>query len=149
MDIRRRRGGPSPVVGASYLADPSVAGLVYVAAHMPDAGENEGDDGKRFWADGGQSGSNPETTYSMTLFKLNASYSMVVGGDRLIAAWGRCEPKKSVLVEAAKLGPRLSPDLALVYEAEKQKGHANRATIAVARKLVAICSPSTAAAESS
>jgi transposase len=44
---------------------------------------------------------------------------------------------QSVLVEAAKLGPRLSPDLALVYETEKQKGHANRATIAVARKLVA------------
>jgi transposase len=44
---------------------------------------------------------------------------------------------QSVLVEAAKLGPRLSPDLALVYEAEKQKGHANRATLAVARKLVA------------
>ena len=45
-----------PGGGASYLADPSVAGLVYVAAHMPDAGENEGDDGKRFWANDGQSG---------------------------------------------------------------------------------------------
>src|SRR3989475_5176978 len=31
--------------------DPSVAGLVYVAAHMPDAGENEADDGKRFPSD--------------------------------------------------------------------------------------------------
>src|SRR5438270_10308176 len=28
--------------------DPSVVGLVYIAAHMPDAGENEADDGKRF-----------------------------------------------------------------------------------------------------
>src|ERR1700682_6107937 len=28
--------------------DPPVAGLVYIAAHMPDAGENEADDGKRF-----------------------------------------------------------------------------------------------------
>src|SRR6202022_5152966 len=28
--------------------DPVLAGLVYVAAHMPDAGENEADDGKRF-----------------------------------------------------------------------------------------------------
>src|ERR1700685_3985699 len=28
--------------------DLSVAGFVYIAAHMPDAGENEGDDGKRF-----------------------------------------------------------------------------------------------------
>ena len=33
--------------------------------------------------------------------------------------------------------PRLSPELALVYDTEKQKGHANRASIAVARKLVA------------
>src|ERR1700734_2702779 len=31
--------------------DPSVVGLVYVAAHMPDAGENESDDGKRFPSD--------------------------------------------------------------------------------------------------
>ena len=42
-----------------------------------------------------------------------------------------------VLVEAAKLGPKLSHELAQVYEREKQKGHANRATLAVARKMVA------------
>jgi transposase len=42
-----------------------------------------------------------------------------------------------VLVEAAKLGPKQSHELALVYEKEKQKGHANRATLAVARKMVA------------
>jgi pimeloyl-ACP methyl ester carboxylesterase len=30
---------------------PTVAGLVYIAAHMPDAGENESDDGKRFPSD--------------------------------------------------------------------------------------------------
>jgi transposase len=41
-----------------------------------------------------------------------------------------------VLIEAAKLGPKLSHELALVYEKEKQKGHANRATLAVARKMV-------------
>jgi len=44
---------------------------------------------------------------------------------------------QSVLIEAAKLGPRLGPDLALIYDTEKQKGHANRPSIAVARKLVA------------
>jgi len=44
---------------------------------------------------------------------------------------------QSVLIEAAKLAPRRSPDLALVYDQEKQKGNANRATLAVARKLVA------------
>jgi pimeloyl-ACP methyl ester carboxylesterase len=31
--------------------EPSVAGLVYVAAHMPDAGESEAGDGKRFPSD--------------------------------------------------------------------------------------------------
>jgi pimeloyl-ACP methyl ester carboxylesterase len=30
---------------------PSVVGLVYIAAHMPDAGENESDHGKRFHSD--------------------------------------------------------------------------------------------------
>src|ERR1700674_4152060 len=42
-----------------------------------------------------------------------------------------------VLVEAAKLAPRQNHELALVYEREKQKGNANRATLAVARKMVA------------
>jgi hypothetical protein len=32
-----------------------------------------------------------ETTYSMTLFKLNTSNSMAVGGDRLISVSERCE----------------------------------------------------------
>jgi transposase len=41
------------------------------------------------------------------------------------------------LVEAAKLAPRQDHDLAAVYEKEKQKGNANRATLAVARKMVA------------
>src|SRR5437763_2407475 len=41
-----------------------------------------------------------------------------------------------VLVEAAKLAPKQSHELALVYERAKQKGNANRATIAVARKMV-------------
>lgn len=41
-----------------------------------------------------------------------------------------------VLIEAAKLGPKLSHELASVYEKEKQKEHSNRATLAVARKMV-------------
>lgn len=36
--------------------DAKVAGLVYIAAHMPDAGENESDDGKRFPSDLSKSG---------------------------------------------------------------------------------------------
>jgi pimeloyl-ACP methyl ester carboxylesterase len=51
--------GPCILVAHSYggsviteaETDPSVAGLVYVAAHMPDAGESEADDGKRFASD--------------------------------------------------------------------------------------------------
>jgi pimeloyl-ACP methyl ester carboxylesterase len=53
------QNGPSLLVAHSYGGaviteagtEPSVAGLVYVAAHMPDAGENEADDGKRFPSD--------------------------------------------------------------------------------------------------
>jgi len=41
------------------------------------------------------------------------------------------------LIEAAKMAPRYSPTLALLYDKERQKGNANRATLAVARKLVA------------
>jgi transposase len=44
---------------------------------------------------------------------------------------------QTTLIEAAKMAPRYSPHLALLYDKEKQKGSANRATLAVARKLVA------------
>ncbi len=41
--------------------DPSVAGLVYIAAHMPDAGESEADGGKRFPSDLSKSGAIKKT----------------------------------------------------------------------------------------
>ena len=44
---------------------------------------------------------------------------------------------QTMLIEAAKMAPRNSPGLAMIYDREKQKGNANRATLAVARKLVA------------
>jgi transposase len=44
---------------------------------------------------------------------------------------------QTTLIEATKMAPRNSPDLAMLYDREKQKGNANRATLAVARKLVA------------
>jgi transposase len=44
---------------------------------------------------------------------------------------------QTTLIEAAKMAPRYSATLALLYEREKQQGNANRATLAVARKLVA------------
>lgn len=42
-----------------------------------------------------------------------------------------------MLVEAARLAQRYSEELALLYERERQRGNANRATLAVARKMVA------------
>jgi len=53
------QSGPCILVAHSYGGaviteagnEPSVAGLVYIAAHMPDAGESEADDGKRFPSD--------------------------------------------------------------------------------------------------
>ena len=44
---------------------------------------------------------------------------------------------QTTLIEAAKMAPRNSPELAMLYDKEKLKGNANRATLAVARKLVA------------
>ncbi len=44
---------------------------------------------------------------------------------------------QTALIEAAKLAPRWNPLLAEVYEKESRRGHRNRATLAVARKLVA------------
>jgi transposase len=42
-----------------------------------------------------------------------------------------------MLIEAAHLAPRFNPELARVYERERARGNGNRATLAVARKLVA------------
>lgn len=44
---------------------------------------------------------------------------------------------QTVLVEAAKIAPRWNPQLAAVHARELQRGNRNRATLAVARKLVA------------
>jgi len=44
---------------------------------------------------------------------------------------------QTMLIETAKLAPHWNPDLALLHEKELAKGNRNRATMAVARKLVA------------
>src|ERR1044071_4301930 len=54
-----QQNGPCVVVAHSYggaviteaANDPKVVALVYVAAHMPDAGESEAEDGERFPSD--------------------------------------------------------------------------------------------------
>jgi pimeloyl-ACP methyl ester carboxylesterase len=62
--VLAQQDGPCILVAHSYGGaviteagtDPSVAGLVYVAAHMPDSGEKESEDGKRFPSDLAKSG---------------------------------------------------------------------------------------------
>jgi pimeloyl-ACP methyl ester carboxylesterase len=62
--VLAQQDGPCILVAHSYGGaviteagnDSAVAGLVYLAAHMPDAGENEADDGKKFPSDLSKSG---------------------------------------------------------------------------------------------
>jgi len=66
--------GPCILVAHSYGGaviteagtDPSVAGLVYIAAHMPDSGEKESEDGKRFPSDLAKSGAIKKTPDGFT-----------------------------------------------------------------------------------
>ncbi len=68
------QNGPCILVAHSYGGaviteagtDPSVVGLVYIAAHMPDAGESEAEDGKRFPSDLSKSGAIKKTPDNFT-----------------------------------------------------------------------------------
>jgi pimeloyl-ACP methyl ester carboxylesterase len=72
--VLAQQDGPCILVAHSYGGaviteagtEPPVAGLVYVAAHMPDAGENEADDGKRFPSDLSKSGAIKKTADGFT-----------------------------------------------------------------------------------
>jgi pimeloyl-ACP methyl ester carboxylesterase len=72
--VLAQQDGPCILVAHSYGGaviteagtDPSVAGLVYIAAHMPDVGENEADDGKRFPSDLSRSGAIKKTADGFT-----------------------------------------------------------------------------------
>jgi pimeloyl-ACP methyl ester carboxylesterase len=72
--ILAQQDGQCILVGHSYGGaviteagtDPSVVGLVYIAAHMPDTGENEADDGKRFPSDVSKSGAIKKTADGFT-----------------------------------------------------------------------------------
>jgi pimeloyl-ACP methyl ester carboxylesterase len=72
--VLAQQDGPCILVGHSYGGaviteagtDSSVLELVYIAAHMPDAGENEADDGKRFPSDLSKSGAIKKTADGFT-----------------------------------------------------------------------------------
>src|SRR5580700_3938795 len=72
--VLAQQDGPCILVAHSYGGaviteagmDPSVAGLVYVAAHMPDSGEKESEDGNRFPSDLAKSGAIKKTPDGFT-----------------------------------------------------------------------------------
>ena len=95
--------------------DPSVAGLVYVAAHMPDAGESEADDGKRFPSDLSKSTAIKKTADGFTYLD-PAQFREYFAAD-LPAEQASFMARSQVLI-AAPISMQLSPHL---------HGEANRA----------------------
>jgi pimeloyl-ACP methyl ester carboxylesterase len=85
--------GPTILVAHSYGGaviteagtDPAVVGLVYVAAHMPDSGEKESDDGKRFPSDLAKSGAIKKTPDGFTYIdpaQFHELFAADLPGDR-------------------------------------------------------------------
>jgi pimeloyl-ACP methyl ester carboxylesterase len=121
--------------------DPSVAGLVYVAAHMPDSGEKESEDGKRFPSDLAKSGAIKKTPDGFTYIDpaqfheyfaadLSAEQAAFMARSQVLnfadnfsatittAAW---RSKPSWMLVAAK-DRTINPDLERWY-AERAKSH--------------------------
>ena len=91
--ILGRQAGPFILVAHSYGGaviteagtDPSVLGLVYVAAHMPDAGEKESEDGKRFPSDLAKAGAIKKTPDGFTYIdpaQFHELFAADLPGDR-------------------------------------------------------------------
>jgi len=77
--------------------------------------------------------------------KAAISYCGLCGSERSSAGTSKRTPLskqrnkhlQSTLVEAAKIAPRWHAEFAAMYEHEKQRGNRNRASLVIARKLVA------------
>jgi pimeloyl-ACP methyl ester carboxylesterase len=143
------QNGPSILVAHSYGGaviteagtDPSVVGLVYVAAHMPDAGENEADDGKRFPSDLSKSGAIKKTADGFTYldpaqfheyfaadlsveqsdFMARSQVLNAAGNFKAIITTAAWRNKPSWMVVAAK-DKTINPDLERWY-AERAHSH--------------------------
>jgi len=110
------QNAPCILVGHSYGGaviteagtDSSVAGLVYVAAHMPDAGENEADDGKRFPSDLSKSGAIRKTvdgSLTSTPRSLMSTSQLICPRSRLLS-W-RDRRYSTLLTISKRSSPRL------------------------------------------
>src|SRR5258707_4460540 len=91
--VLAQQDGPCILVAHSYGGaviteagtDPSVAGLVYVAAHMPDSGEKESDNGMRFPSDLAKSGAIKKTPDGFTYIdpaQFHQLFAADLPGDR-------------------------------------------------------------------
>ena len=91
--VLAQQDGPCILVAHSYGGaviteagtDPSVVGLVYIAAHMPDSGEKESDDGKRFPSDLAKSGAIKKTPDGFTYIdpaQFHELFAADLSGDR-------------------------------------------------------------------
>ncbi len=90
--------GPCILVGHSYGGaviteagtGSSVAGLVYVAAHMPDSGEKESDDGKRFPSDLAKSGAIKKTPDGFTYIDAARFHELFAADLLRLTSQGGC-----------------------------------------------------------
>jgi pimeloyl-ACP methyl ester carboxylesterase len=144
--VLAQQNGPCILVGHSYGGaviteagtDSSVAGLVYIAAHMPDAGENEADDGKRFPSDLSKSGAIKKTADGFTYLDsaqfheyfaadLSAEQAAFMARSQVL---NLADNFKAVITKAAW---RSKPSWALVASADRainpdlERWYANRA----------------------
>jgi len=148
--------GPCILVGHSYGRaviteagmDPSVAGLVCVAAHMPDVGENEADDGKRFPSDLSKSGAIKKTADGFTYLEptqfpkyfaadLSAEQATFMACSQVFnfadnfkavitaAAW-RSKPSWMLVAAADRT---INPDLERWYATEGDQGACSRVSL--------------------
>jgi pimeloyl-ACP methyl ester carboxylesterase len=141
--------GPCILVGHSYGGaviteagtEPSVVGLVYIAAHMPDSGEKESDDGKRFPSDLAKSGAirktpdgftyiDPEQFHELSAADVPAGQAALMARSQVLnfadnfsatitaAAW-RTKPSWMLVAGSDRT---ISPDLERWY-AKRAKSH--------------------------
>lgn len=117
------------------LADPELTERVQRLMSIPAVGEITA----LTWAlEAGDPARFPSSSDAMSYCGLTAALKSSAGKQqRGPISKQRNRWLQTTLIEAAKLAPRWNPQLAALHARELKRGHRNRATLAVARKLVA------------
>jgi len=106
--------------------DPSVAGLVYIAAHMPDAGEDESDDGKRF----------PSDLSKSTAIKKTADGFTYLDAEQFHQYFAADLPAEQAAFMAQSQVPNLAGDLKAVITAAAWKSRPSWMLVAGADRTI-------------